>query len=244
MFDAGSTLERWGSARGMWVNTGDPAIWMIHSHYHRWWDRLARRWRFDTLIKAPPSIVLLYAIALELDEREATVAGEVCRACGDRGEVIVGWYPHGTARAGWLASVFADVLEAVDDWANECTSPLSVGPPPVEGMHATYDAHEDRLILTCPCPCDGPKRPHTVQLHRLVADLAACSRPRFQWPDEWLVRLDMRLDGNIDWIGRWWVAFCEWTVAGKVPDPRELAKDLGGLFRPAFEAHEAVRALL
>jgi hypothetical protein len=79
------------------------------------------------------------------------------------------------------------------------------------------------------------------------------SRPAFEWPEAWLVWLDMLDDGQRsppawiaehatmdavpDWIARWWLAFREWTHAGKLPDADALAADLEALL-PELEARE------
>jgi hypothetical protein len=43
-----------------------------------------------------------------------------------------------------------------------------------------------------------------------------------------------------DWIARWWLAFREWTHAGKLPDADALAHDLAALL-PELEAREWVK---
>jgi hypothetical protein len=192
-------------------------------------------------------IGLLHALALEIDERVATRTGErVCRACDGRGREIVAWYPLGTAEGmpRWIDERYLVGLWSaeVDDWVDSWTSPGPGSEPPdfMPDAIAEYDSHLGLALVHVPCAGHGPARPETVELHRVVEACASMSRPHFEWPEGWLVNLDGMLVGAPDWIARWWLAFREWTHAGKEPDARALAADLAALI-PELEARERAK---
>lgn len=222
------------------------------------WDLIVR-WRVARM--APPitvegsaGLVILWALALEIDERMATPTGEhVCRACGGREREIVAWYPtvasYGTRR--WIHhryvedELFSIQFFDIDEWVDSWTYPGPGGDPPdfMPGAVAEYIAENERgdgvALVTVPCLCDGPARPDTVELHRVVADVAALPRPRFAWPDAWNPIAD-EAEARGDWVGRWWQAFRDWTWAGKLPEADALAADLLALL-PELEARERAK---
>lgn len=170
---------------------------------------------------------LLWALAVEIDDRQATRTGyRVCRACGGRGEVIVDVRSAG--RRVWSVSQCIDnnlTLHGIDVQ---------------DGAYMISCAY---AVATTDCPCDGPTRPDTTSLARMVRLLATLGvAPYGDLPDRWQVHLDAMLVSGLGdvvlpgetrttpaWMCRWWSAFNEWCVAGKAPDADALAADLDAL---------------
>ncbi|HVI04127.1 MAG TPA: hypothetical protein VM869_35795 [Enhygromyxa sp.] len=172
--------------------------------------------------------MLLWALALELDERGATFTGEqVCRECSGRGarivaldQSVIGGLRHVPARA---RGTEFDVTCARNRW----TADIVVCPKPV---HAHDGARTTRLVMMpCPfCAIGRHTRPVTVSLEWLVRKLAAADPFRAEltgWPDAWQAQLDRwQASGETHWRAQWWLAFAEWAVGGKVPDEHQLAR--------------------
>lgn len=84
-----SVMVRWLQARGYTTAIGDVARWQTERKGAHW---RVRRYVYDRvgILEAVPAVAMLWALALELDEDEATRTGEqVCRECSGRGERIV-----------------------------------------------------------------------------------------------------------------------------------------------------------
>lgn len=183
---------------------------------------------YEAGTRRPMGVALLWALAREIDERRFTPIGRVCRACGGRGVVIID-LDHGA----FIDPAFMARCRRAGRMIIESGSVLA---------DAMFDSGEQSRqrphtrIVVERCDCDGPTRPDTVELHRIVAGLAELPRPRLEWPDLWLVELDVMLSGTSDrpdWMIRWWLAFREWSHAGKVPDEDALADDLEPLIPSA-----------
>jgi hypothetical protein len=182
-------------------------------------------------LRDTPGGLLLYAIAAEIDKRQATVVpgARVCRACGGRGETIVALdqgrfvdpsFINECRRNGWIGRI-RESPGAV--WA--------------EYGH-TGNVPRARIVVT-PCVCTGAAvpamrigirvmvshdgsegaevtrlgtRPDTVSLAWLVAYLAEQRTPAFEWPAQWLVDMDLReANGDTSWVAVWWAQFYAWT---------------------------------
>lgn len=155
---------------------------------------IASRW--------PPSLWMLWALALEVDEHRATRTGaSVCRACGGRGEVIV--------------RVFESLLRIGDGPIYYLTT---VGRCTCGGPTRPHTVSMHRLVETLaswrsPIVSDWP-------------DLWAVRRDAMEAAG-WL---DVLLPGDTEvtpaWVCQWWRAFGEWTATGRVVDVDALASEL------------------
>jgi len=204
---------------------------------------------------------LLWALAVEVDEHQATRTGEqVCRACSGSGEVIVA-APDGHGARFWMherthsarRSVHADhapytpddqrrIVDAIMDYQNHRA--------PWPQHVRQFTIHGDSVV-TAPCDGDPEKtRPVTISLARMVRLMATLGdAPYGPLPPAWEVRLDtmeqagwLGVDGAPAWVCRWWRAFSEWSIAGEEPDVEALVADLAERTRARRERAAAARA--
>lgn len=221
--------EPWASSPlWLWTDARPGLSLTIHRGGGRIWGSAERE-----TIRASASILLLWALALEIDERAATRTGaKVCCACGGRGEVIVA-LDHGP----FVDPAFIFRCRA-RNWLHRI---VESGTTSAAARYGSPEGIADHTrIVVDPCECWGPTRPATVSLSDVVRDLASLPRPRFEWPHEWLVAFDKREAETDDWVARWWVALREWSCAGKLPAAEALAADLAALL-PELEAREQAK---
>ncbi len=203
-------MKKWCGTRGWWpyhsaISAGHSTVIV---------SEIETRYVVAKIPSEP--IALLWALALEIDERGATfTGGRVCRACGGSGATIVG--VRGIGQRAWSVAQCLDHRLTLH------------GVEPAEVLGG-YCISRDYAVATTPCPCDGPTRPETVSLHRLVADLAKLSRPAFAWPPGMHIAADLSMHAG-GWQARWWDAFLAWSVRGVEPDADALAADLEALLR-------------
>lgn len=221
-----SVMARWLQARGYTTAIGDVARWQTEREGSHWrvrqdvYDRVG-------ILEAPPAIVLLWALAVELDEDAATFTGErLCRDCGGRRQLIedldVGSVPSPAfvRRCTWRG--FAKIRE----WKAREKRPL-VRMHRVDGVTVNRPVQDTRIVLGR-CHCTAPTRPETVSLEWLVRRLAAVGDFRAViagWPAAWQAQLDSwQATGETHWRAQWWFAFAEWAHAGKQPDLHRLSR--------------------
>lgn len=151
---------------------------------------------------------LLYALAVELDDRGWTPTGDrVCRDCGGRGVVCT----HDLGFEG--AALGMTVRDGDGFW---------------------FTARPDRvLVREVNCECEPLRtRPSDVSLARLVENLAGQPRLLSVWPEAWNVAQDAREarpEPSVEHV--WWSAFKMWTHLGVEPDAEVLAALLRPLIR-------------
>jgi len=172
--------------------------------------------------------MLLWAVALELDEQlPATQTGEmVCRVCSGWGEVIVdidiGTFidPAFMTRCRKRGTISIDGSSKIPG--------LRMAAP---NLRESADRRVRIVVQRCVCE-HKRKRPHTVQLHRIVEIIAAMRSPRVDdWPAQWLVDIDRReAAGDRSPLEVWWAQFYAWTRGGMV-DEQALADALEELAR-------------
>lgn len=181
--------------------------------------------------RGSPAERLLWAVALELDEQlPPTKTGEMaCRVCSGWGEVIVE----------------LDQTICSPDFFRRArirgaTERIRRSPRIRTADHPS--SLETRMVVD-PCACEHKrKRPHTVQLHRIVEAIAAMRSPRVDdWPEQWLVDIDRReAAGDRSPKAVWWAQFFAWTRGGTV-DEQALADALEQLVAARQRAAEEQR---
>lgn len=202
----------------LWQKGLPPSGWIIAR------GRPIERWSVtldgSTFVTQSAGVVLLWALAWEIDQLGETTTGErVCARCSGRGEVLA------NANGEWPSTGLVRYQ-------------LDSGRPHMGS----------RAVSVQRCSCDGPTRPHTTALAPIVAQLASQRSPIVtEWPAQWLVDIDaMEANGWRDtwlpskgpaptvpiglrefnsmpsWQCTWWRCFRDWATAGAVPGPDVL----------------------
>lgn len=245
--NAYATVE-WLRARGFAAGAGLVAEWTLTSGVP---------WRIydeHAVIEASPGVVLLWALALEIDEHHATETGDrVCRACGDRGERIVVLDQGTFVDPNFMAECRRHGGRIDESPPQRTTVRMHVLPRGQQrplGDHGRYGPDNSRVenvlvprtrLVVRPCGCVPPERqmidaepiwpptrPDTVSLEWLVRRLAAAwpfAVATTGFPELWQAKIDEWLaTDETHWIAQWWVAFWQWACAGVEPDVDQLAR--------------------
>ena len=245
-----SAIDEWVGLRHLW--SWAPHAWRPVSTVYRQTDG-------SILFEGRRATILLWALAVEVDEHQATRTGEqVCRACSGSGEVIF-WQDLQIDHLGHLGpDGYMQACTRINALKHEPSTiidrPKALGWATTDGAHwilGTRDIAGQRTVIGEPCDCDPEKiRPVTVSLARMVLLMATLGdAPYGPLPPAWEVRLDSMeqagwhgIDGAPAWVCRWWRAFAEWSIAGKEPDVEALAADLAERTRARRERIAAARA--
>lgn len=175
-----------------------------------------------SMVTVSVGVAILWALALEIDERGPTFTGErVCRACGGRGEVN-SW---GRSNLSGTCDPRGSKPPTIGSLASLVRSGQLAHGYMGDVDQTISQEERERWSWRSPCPCDCPTRPDTILLHRLVVDLAAMRSPRLASVfDQWAIDADVRNDqGDTSWQHQWWLAFLAWTLRGIEPDAHALA---------------------